>query len=445
MTKLPPQALEIERAILGTLILEGNSFNRISNLIKDIDFYSITNQYIFKAISELHNSDMAVDMITVTSQLRKNGHLDKIGGAIEISKLTNEIVSSNHLEHHCRILVEKSMARRLIQVGSTLIQQGYDDTTDVFQLVAESQKSINDVSGGLEKRQTEKAGKVLLRLEQERAIDKGGSLDLGFSSINDQTNGIKKGNLIILGARPGMGKTSFATQIGYQVSERGGKVIIFSLEMTSTELIGRIQSQMANVPKVKSDKKTFNVYEAEKLEKSDALISRMQLYIDDNAAQQVRQIKFKCNKVISEVGQLDLVIVDYLQLCRGSQNGNREQEISEISRGLKELAKDLDCPVIALSQLSRAVETRGNKRPQLSDLRDSGAIEQDADQVWFLYRPKYYDDTLDDDIVELIVSKNRNGSLSTLNFEFNASCTNFVETSKTVMETAQNYDRFFDK
>jgi replicative DNA helicase len=383
-------------------------------------------------MEELFAKSQAIDLLTVHEALKKNGILEEIGGVSYLVDLSNKVSSSANIEFHARIIAQKFIQRELIKVSTQVIKNSYEDTMDVLEILDEAEKGLYSITDenlntGYESLQT-----LVIKAQKEiEAISqRGGELTgvpTGFRDLDKMTNGWQSSDLIIIAARPAMGKTAFTLSMAKNAAKAGKAVVIFSLEMASTQIAQRIMSGESEVNSTKLRNGQLDDSEWKRLHAATDVLSNLPIYIDDTPAINIFELRAKCRRLKQNAG-IELIIIDYLQLMTGAPNdkrGNREQEISSISRALKGLAKELHVPVIALSQLSRAVETRGGeKRPQLSDLRESGAIEQDADIVTFLYRPAYY--ALEEggdydgprDLAEVIVSKHRNGGLGTVNLKF---------------------------
>jgi replicative DNA helicase len=439
---VPPQATDLEEVILGAILIEKDAINRVTSVLEPYHFYKPENSLIFEEIINMNFDGVQIDILTVTQRLKKKGKLDQAGGMYYIATLTNRVVSSSNIESHSLILLEKYALRELITLSIETIDKSVKQN-DVFDISDELMRRLDKIFNFIDNKATKTALEVLDSIRKMRRENKNDGLMTGFEKFDSLTNGLKKGNLVVLGARPGMGKTSFALQMAKQVAEQNKSTLFFSLEMMSEEVIKRLESQISGINNKKIETDNLNPFELEQLAIAHKKIRQLSLHIDDTAGLSVPKMKLKAQRVKQKYG-LDLIVVDYLQLCTNDKAHNREGEISSISRGLKQLAKDLECPVIALSQLSRALETRSDKRPMLSDLRESGAIEQDADMVTFLYRPKYYDKGLPEDIVEFIISKNRHGSLETINFEFIDYLTIFNATNKSVQDIISGNTRTFD-
>lgn len=426
--KLPPQAIELEEAVLGALMLEKDALSAVVDILRPESFYKDAHQRIFNAIQNLFAKSEPIDILTVTNELRKNGELEFAGGAFYITELTNRVASAANIEFHARIISQKFIQRELIKISSDIIQQSYEDTTDIFELLDNAEKNLFGITENNLRRSSQSMSELIRqsirKMEELKDQEEGlTGVPSGFTKLDRLTGGWQKSELVIIAARPGMGKTAFVMSTARNAAVIGKKpVAIFSLEMSSLQLVNRLLSGEAELPSEKLRRGTLEDYEWAQLTHKISKLSDAPIYIDDTPALNVFELRAKCRRLKSQF-DIQLIIIDYLQLMSGSgdKNGNREQEISNISRSLKSISKELDVAVIALSQLNRSVETRGGaKRPMLSDLRESGSIEQDADMVLFIYRPEYYGITQDESgndtqgIAEIIIAKNRNGALETV-------------------------------
>ncbi len=437
--KLPPQALDLEEAVLGALMLEKNALTTVIEFLRPEHFYADAHSEIYQAIIDLFKSSDPVDMRTVVAQLRKNGKLEIVGGAYAIAELTAKVSSAANIEYHARIIIEMAIKRNLIQIASQVHHEAYEDTTDVFELLDKTEQSIYKIADANLRKNYDNMKSLMYRAItelQERKNHKDGltGVPSGFSRLDRVTSGWQKSDLIIIAARPGMGKTAFiVSALRNAAVDFNFPVAIFSLEMASLQLVNRLISAEAELESEKIKKGNLAEFEWQQLVHKTNRLSSAPIFIDDTAALSILELRAKCRRLKAE-HNVQLIVVDYLQLMKGEMAGNREQEIASISRALKGVAKELNVPVIALSQLSRGVETRGgDKRPQLSDLRESGSIEQDADIVMFLYRPEYYKLTVDEDgmptqgMAEVIIAKNRNGSLENVKLKFIGKYTKFTD------------------
>lgn len=440
--KIPPQAKELEEAVLGAMMLEANAVATVIDILKPDSFYVNANKLVYQAIHTLFNKSKPIDILTVTEELKQMGKLEEVGGAYYVTELTSRIASAANVEHHARIVAQKFIQRELIRVSSDIIKSSYEDTTDVFELLDRAEQNLFTVADLNLRRNYEAMStllsKTLAEIEHIRNHqDELSGVPTGFSELDRLTGGWQKPDLIIVAARPGMGKTAFVLSIARNAAVDYKKAVaIFSLEMSSVQLVNRLVSGEAEIEQDKMRRGTLADYEWAQLQHKADHLSEAPIFIDDTPAINIFELRAKCRRLKMQ-HDIKMIIIDYLQLMSGTPDGkagNREQEISTISRSLKSIAKELDIPVIALSQLSRAVETRGgSKRPQLSDLRESGAIEQDADLVIFLYRAEYYGLEVDENnnptrgVGELIVAKHRNGALKNVYVRFIDKFAKFVD------------------
>ena len=431
--KLPPQAIELEEAVLGALMLDNEALSDTIDILRPEYFYKLEHQKIFEAIIILFNESKPVDILTVIEELKKLGHLESIGGAFYITQLTNNVASSANTEYHARIIVEKFIQRSLIQISSTIIKDCFDETNDVFDLLSKAEQDLFSVTEGSLRKSYDKMSVLISNAisnieELQNKEDGLSGVPSGFSKLDRITSGWQKSDLVIVAARPGMGKTAFALTMCRNVAINHSMPIgIFSLEMSSDQLVNRLISSESEIPSEKLRKGNLEEYEFVQLHEKIKDLAEAPIYIDDTPGLSVFELRAKARRLVKNHG-VKIIIVDYLQLMTagGNKNGNREQEISTISRSLKGIAKELKIPVIALSQVNRGVESRTStsKRPILADLRESGAIEQDADIVTFIYRPEYYKiyewENSDDSRgqAEIIIAKHRNGSLENVRLKF---------------------------
>jgi replicative DNA helicase len=432
--RIPPQAIDLEEAVLGAMLIDEKGVNEIIELLSPEVFYKRSHQLIYESIERLFRESEPIDLLTVSADLKKNKNFEPAGGDFYLISLSQKVSSSAHIEFHSRIILQKYILRKLITISNEIIQKSYNESTDVMDLLDEAESKLYDVAQGNIKTSTESAQNLVIRAKariEEIAKQEGLSgVSTGFEKLDKLTSGWQPSDLVIIAARPGMGKTALALSMARNISvQQKIPVAFFSLEMSSVQLITRLISSETGLTsdKLRTGKLADHEWQQLNIKVSD--LESSPLFIDDSPSLTIFELRAKARRLASSHG-IKLIIIDYLQLMNiGSSNkaGNREQEISTISRNLKALAKELDIPVIALSQLSRAVETRGGtKRPILSDLRESGAIEQDADIVSFLYRPEYYGITEWDDEMktpsegqgEFIVAKHRNGALDSIKLKF---------------------------
>jgi replicative DNA helicase len=432
--KIPPQALELEEAVLGAMLIDKKGVDEVIDILQPDAFYKTSHQLIFEAIYQLFQDSQPIDLLTVSSELRKKGKLEAVGGEFYLVQLSQRVASSAHIEFHARIILQKFIQRSLIKISNEIIESAYKESTDVFDLLDEAESKLYDVTQGNIKKSSETAQNLVLeakkKIEEISKRDGLSGVSTGFEKLDKLTSGWQPSDLIIIAARPGMGKTALTLSMARNIAV--GKqipVAFFSLEMSSVQLITRLISSETGLSSEKLRTGKLADHEWQQLNVKVTDLEKAPLFIDDTPSLSIFDLRAKARRLSSQHG-IKLIVVDYLQLMTAGaslKTGNREQEISTISRNLKALAKELNIPVIALSQLSRAVETRGGtKRPMLSDLRESGAIEQDADIVSFIYRPEYYNiDEWDDDErtpsegqAEFIVAKHRNGGLDNIRLKF---------------------------
>jgi replicative DNA helicase len=430
--RIVPQAIDLEEAVLGAMMLEQSAVNAVIDVLSPDSFYKPSHSKIFDIIQHLFNDSEPIDLLTVTAALKKSGDLELVGGAFTIANLTTRVASTANVEFHARIISQKHIQRELIRVSSNIIEKAFDEKTDVFDLLDEAESGLFEVAEGNIRKSYETMSSVVKKaidnIDKARSQDGGVSgVPSGFADLDKLTGGWQRSDMIVLAARPGMGKTAFVLTMARNVAvDQGIPVAVFSLEMSSVQLVQRLIAAETGISSDKFRKGTLEDHEYQQLHDRIGKLSKSPLFIDDTPGLNVFELRAKCRRLKSTHG-IDLVVIDYLQLmsANSKNSGNREQEISSISRSIKSIAKELDIPVIALSQLSRMVETRGgDKRPMLSDLRESGAIEQDADIVSFIYRPEYYgftdhEEGLDTNgLAEFIIAKHRNGGLGTVHMKF---------------------------
>ncbi|UCS92988.1 replicative DNA helicase [Echinicola marina] len=441
--KIPPQAIDLEEAVLGALMLEKEAITAVVDILKPDSFYKDAHKEIYDAILQLFNESEPIDLLTVTNKLRKNGKLEVAGGAFYITELTSKISSAANIEYHARIITEQAMKRHMIRICSEIQSEAFEETTDVFELLDTMEQSLFEISeNNIRKNYADMKSimrEAISELEGKKDLSDGlTGVPSGFTALDRVTSGWQKSDLVIIAARPAMGKTAFVLSVLRNAAvDHNRPVAIFSLEMSAVQLVNRLISSEAELDSEKIKKGNLADYEWEQLIHKTSKLSSAPLFVDDTPALSILELRAKCRRLKAQ-SDIQMIVIDYLQLMSGdskaSASGNREQEISSISRALKKIAKELEVPVIALSQLSRAVETRGgDKRPQLSDLRESGAIEQDADIVMFLYRPEYYGINEDEEgnstlgTGEVIIAKHRSGSLETVRLRFIGKYTKFAD------------------
>ncbi len=444
-SKLPPQAIDLEEAVLGAMMLEANALTSVIDILKPDVFYKDAHQRIFQAIINIFSRSEQVDILTVTNELKRMGELELVGGAYYISQLTSRIASSSNIEYHSRIVLQKYIQRELIRISSEITREAFEDSTDVLELLDKAERKLFAVGEDNLRRSWDDMRSLVVKAIREIEATKTTTGHLtgipsGFTDLDRITGGWQKSNLIVVASRPGMGKTAFVLSLARNVCvEFNMPVAFFSLEMSSIELVTRLIASESGLDAEKLKKGTLQDYEWQQLHTKINKLTEAKLFIDDTPALTIFELRAKCRR-LKQQHKIELIIIDYMQLMSpGNDNkGNREQEISNISRSLKSLAKELNTPVIVLSQLSREVEKRaGIKRPVLSDLRESGAIEQDADIVIFLFRPEYYKMRAEEygapveGVAEVDVAKHRNGRTDRIKLNFLSHLAKF-----------QDYDEF---
>ncbi len=439
--KIPPQAVEIEEAVLGAIMLEKDAVIEILDILKPESFYKDEHQTIYRAILDLSTQDKAIDILTVTEQLRKRDELEDIGGPHYITQLTGRVASAAHLEFHARIVAQKYIQRELIRVSSEIQNRAFDQSIDVNDLLDFSESELFNIAQGNIKKETAKLNVLIKEAinqieEASKREDNLSGIPSGYTQLDRLTSGWQKSDLVIIAARPSMGKTAFILSMARNMAVDHNKpVAIFSLEMSSLQLVNRLivsETELAS-DRIRNGK--LADYEWEQLDYRIKNLEEAPIYIDDTPAISIFELRAKCRRLKRQY-DVEAIVIDYLQLMTGTAEtrGSREQEVSNISRALKGIAKELDVPIIALSQLNRSVEIRsGNKRPQLSDLRESGAIEQDADMVIFIHRPEKYGFMEDEEgnslkgLAEIILAKHRNGPIGDIHLRFRDEFAKFIE------------------
>ena len=414
--KVPPQNPQAEASLIGSLLIDKDAIIKIADIVHIDDFYIDKNGLIFSAIIKLFEKREPLDVVTLSEELEKQGSLKEVGGASYLTDLVNGVPSASHVVQYAQIVAQKATLRRLIEAASQINSMAYDEEEQLDSLLDNAEKTLFDVSQKHLRQNFVSIKDVLAesfdRLDSlHKDKDSIRGVPTGFSGIDNVLAGLQKSDLIILAARPSMGKTSLALNIAQNVATKEGVPVgIFSLEMSKEQLIDRLLASEAGIDSWKLRTGNLEDKDFEKINKAMGVLAEAPLYIDDSAMANVMEMRTKARRLQSE-HDLGLIVIDYLQLMSGrAGSDNRVQEISEISRGLKGLARELNVPVIALSQLSRSVEQRTPKIPQLSDLRESGSIEQDADVVMFIYREDYYEkDTEKKNIAEVLIKKHRNG------------------------------------
>ena len=441
--KIQPQAIDLEISVLGAILIDNEALSDSIDILKKEYFYKIEHQLIYEAIANLFQESNPIDILTVTEELKRFGELKKAGGVSYISDLTSRVSSSANTEYHARIIAEKFIQRKLINISSGIIEESLDDTIDVFETLNKAEQELFNVTEGTLRKSYDSMSDLIKKSLKNIEILKNkegeglSGVPSGFSKLDRVTSGWQRSDLIICAARPGMGKTAFALTMARNIavqSEMG--VAVFSLEMSSEQLVNRLISSESEIKSDKLRKGDLADHEWIQLHSKIKGLSKAPIFIDDTPAISVFELRAKARRLVKKHG-IKMIIIDYLQLMTaGGKGGNREQEISTISRSLKGIAKELEIPVMALSQVNRALEQRsgvGSKRPMLSDLRESGAIEQDADIVTFIYRPEYYKIQEWEDGEnclgqgEIIVAKHRNGGLDSIRLKFRGEYAKFTD------------------
>ena len=447
-SQVQPQGKELEEAVLGGILLEQGILDTVVKDFSEALFYTESNRIIAKAIVDMYHKNDTIDILTISQKLKAEGKLEQVGGAYGISTLTSRVASASHIEYHIKLLQQYALRRSLITVCGKGVNFGFDENNDVFDVFATVQTELDQSLKEVINHEVASIKDIHLEVvEDSKKVFLSGGISgvvSGLKMVDNLTSGWQKSDLIILAGRPAMGKTAMAISMVINPSvEKGIPVAVFSLEMSKAQLGGRIQAGLSYIDVSKIIKKQLDLQEIAQIEQSCKKLLTAPLYIDDTPNISLIELKAKARRLVREK-EVKLIVIDYLQLMRSGLNiGSREQEIAEISRGLKGLAKELDIPIIALSQLSRLVEGRTDKKPQLSDLRESGQIEQDADMVMFCYRPEYYGiDTyeIENDSIEtnglfmLIVAKHRNGELGEVPLRFVHRLTKVTNHSRWVSE-----------
>ncbi len=438
--RVPPQAVDLEEVVLGSMLLERDALTEVIDIVRPAIFYKESHQKICEAIHHLFRNSEPIDIMTVTNELKKTKELEAVGGAYYIAQLTNRVASAANIEYHARILVQKHIERELISSSSEIIKLAYDESIDVFDLLDKAQGNLFELSENNFRRSYVSMDNIVREAVEEiqnarMHKDELRGVPTGFTELDALTGGLQRSDLLILAARPGMGKTALALTMARNMAvDYNRPVAVFSLEMAAVQLTTRLISSESQITADKLRKGELNDQEWQQLQAKIGPLADAPLFLDDTPALSIFELRAKCRR-LKEQYDIQFVVIDYLQLMTANaEKGNREQEISTISRSLKALAKELNIPVLALSQLSRDVEKRGgSKKPVLSDLRESGAIEQDADIVFFVYRPEYYNIDENEDgqssanMAQLIVAKHRNGALKDIDLKFTAKFAHFSD------------------
>ena len=437
ITRIPPHSVESEQSILGSILLDKDAIITVAETITPSDFYKDAHRVIYESMMDLNNKNEPIDMVTLTDELRKRGYLDDIGGVTYLTSLSTIVPTTSNVKYYADIVKEKSVLRQLIKASNDIINLGYGSGESAENVLDFAEKKIFDISQERTNDDFKPINQVLMdTYDMIESIYSNKSdvtgVTTGFKDLNKKINGLQRTDLILVAARPAMGKTAFALNLVQNAAIKGNaSVAVFSLEMSKEQLAQRMIAAQSNVELKKMKTGTLNDADWPRIISAMAVMSDAKIFIDDTPGIKINELRSKCRKLKMEQG-LDLVMIDYLQLMESdSKNESRQQEISKISRSLKILAKELDCPVVALSQLSRAPEQRADHRPVLSDLRESGAIEQDADIVMFLYRDEYYhSDSEKKDLAEVIIAKNRHGETGSVELVWMGSIQRFGDKVK---------------
>ncbi len=450
--KVPPQVIEFEEAVLGALMLEKDAVHTVIDILKPECFYNDAHGKIFKAILKLSTDHKPIDIHMVAQQLKIEDEIDSIGGPFYLAQLTNKVASTAHLEYHSRIIAQKYIQRELIRVGAEIQTRAFVEADDVSDMLDQAEQDLFQIAEGNIKKEVSRIDAVLREAihqieEASKRPDGLSGVPSGFTQMDRMTSGWQKSDLVIIAARPAMGKTAFVLSMARNIAvDHKRPIAVFSLEMASVQLVNRLIASEAELPSEKIKNGNLQPYEWKQLESKIRNLEEAPMYIDDTPALSIFEFRAKLRRLVMQ-HKIELAVIDYLQLMTAGVTASREQEVSTISRSLKAIAKELNVPIIALSQLNRSVEMRaGDKRPQLSDLRESGAIEQDADMVLFIHRPEYYgltEDSVGNSLIglaEIIIAKHRNGATGDLQLRFKKEFTRFtdIEESFPIAEDGSN-------
>jgi replicative DNA helicase len=440
LMKTPPHNLESEQCVIGSIIMEEETMVPVAEILDIEDFYIDAHKVIYESMLELNNERKPIDMVTVSNRLKEKGYLDQVGGVTYLTSITNMIPTTSNVKVYAEIVKKNSTLRKLIKASNDIISMGYEASHSLDDILNVAEKKIFDISQDRMSEDFKPISEVLTSVTAmiEDVYSKGSDLtglDTGFIDLNKKLGGFHKSDLILIAARPGMGKTAFALNLVANAAIRSkASVAVFSLEMSKEQLVQRLLSSQSNVALDSISKGKIADDEWKKLTDAMTILSSSGIFIDDTPGIKVSEIRSKCRKLKMEKG-LDMIMIDYLQLMEADGRAdNRQQEVSKISRSLKILAKEMNCPVVALSQLSRNTESGKDHTPKLSDLRDSGAIEQDADIVMFIYRDEYYTkmETKKKDLAEIIIAKNRHGEISNIELVWIGKIQKFSNKLKTI-------------
>jgi replicative DNA helicase len=433
LERMPPQSIEAEQAVLGSLMVTADGITRVVDVLQPEYFYRKAHQVIYAAMMDLYEKSEPIDIVTISQYLKDEDKLDHVGGRQYITDLALAVATTANLEYYAKTVEEKALLRQLIKSGTEIVQSAYEETDATVAI----DKAEHLIFGLAERRNLQQLvhikhivessfQKIEQRYEQRDALSGAPS---GFYDLDAMTSGFQPSDLVIIAARPSMGKTAFVLNIAqHMATDANVPVAVFSLEMSREQLVMRMLCAEAAIDANRLRTGNLHSNDWTQLAMAMGRLGEAPIFIDDSAMVTANEIRAKCRRLKAENKGLGLIVIDYIQLMQGrKQTDNRQQEVSEISRALKQLARELSCPVLALSQLSRAVEARQNKRPMLSDLRESGSIEQDADLVMFIYRDEYYNPESDKrGEAEIIIAKQRNGPVGTVDLLFQSSVTKFL-------------------
>ena len=433
MERIPPHNLDAEKSVIGAAMLSKDALFDVLEEVKADDFYSKAHKEIFLVITDLQRRNIPVDVLTVAEELKRRNTLEVVGGRVYVATLSSEVPSLANAKDYAKIVAEKAILRSLIQTADGIASKGYEGKEDTLDILEYAEKGIFEIAQSKQHKDMAPISEILMTNLNEitaRMAHKGGvtGVTSGLIDLDKKLSGFQKSDMIVLAARPSMGKTAFALNVALNAALKGNaKVLIFSLEMSKEQLSQRILSMESRVESQKMSTGDVDTVDWDKIATALDSLDKADIVIDDTPGIKMMEIKNKCRRMKAENG-LDMIILDYLQLMEGEKRSdNRQQEITGLSRGMKLLAREMDCPIIVLSQLSRAPDQRENHRPVLSDLRESGAIEQDADVVLFLYRDEvYHEDTEKPGVCEVIVAKHRNGPIGTVDVGWQSKFTRFV-------------------
>ncbi len=433
--RVPPHNIEAEESVLGAVMLSSDAANVALESLHPEDFYKPAHQTVFAAIAELFDANEPIDAITVSDQLRRTNALDRLGGAPYLTSLLDTVPTTSNIGYYASVVEENALRRRLMRAGSEVGDLALETARPVADVLDHAEQVVFNVA---ERRVGDGLAAIdrLLRTTLEQAEEMGArgshvtGLATGFADLDRKLAGLQPANLVVVAARPSMGKSALAVNVAHNVATGGSPVAIFTLEMSREEVVQRLLCSHARVDSHKLRTGDLTPTHWQKLSRAASALYEAPIYVDDSAALTVTEIRAKCRRLVRQRG-LDLVVVDYMQLMTsGARSENRQQEISEISRSLKSLARELHIPIIAVSQLNRSLEQRQDKRPQLGDLRESGAIEQDADVVMFIYRHEYYHPGEEQGVAEVIVAKHRAGAVGKVMMNFQPEFTRFGDMAR---------------